>query len=412
MLKKRVDALEQASKQNNQEAKQLGGLKQDPDSSTSTPAEDKQQPDMASGPAKVKTKLPTNSQLQLYVEFRSRSWQEDGKISDWITIDPDTAKETTRAAERRPYQYDIDEEDRFIFRVFKSAELYEKLLQLCPPGQDGQVFLSQSQLVFKDVFNLLHCKDDLRAFKIKLEEHRNKTKSGNQSDPTTLSSDGIEELAGYSSSKIDKMLEEIDIFEELYKLEGHMSHIKSAGERLQMLVERRKIDCGSVKGLFHMDQLVVFRELRDEWVVAKVTSVTANDDYNLRSEIQLVVECKAIDFDGKNFRYHQYRKKIDKFNGTRKITELEIYPLNYHPKWNELISKSIESGQKWYDLHKKFVEPTQYEVSDEARRNGTVMELDKARHRQSRIAVMHFSSYCETFQEDRDIDETGKGSQV
>ncbi len=99
---------------------------------------------------------------------------------------------------------------------------------------------------------------------------------------------------------------------------------------------------------------MVFRELRDEWAVARVKTITANDEDHYRlldQDTELQLECEAIDFDGKSFRNNLYRREIAKFSGSRSITELPVYPLSYHHEKEKLIKESIESGMRWKKLH-------------------------------------------------------------
>ncbi|KAJ4407660.1 hypothetical protein N0V82_009862 [Gnomoniopsis sp. IMI 355080] len=405
-IRQRVEALEQANTKRYQQAERLGRLEQDVKSPPPRPAGDEQQSGTTNGSATNPSPIDHSPKLlERYVEFRTRSWQEDGKVSDWITINPNTGEKTSRPSERKLYRYDIDQEERFIFSVSKSAALYKELLAFCPPGVDGQVELSQNQLVFKDVFTLLHYKGNLEKLKIKADfELENKKSEGDNASATANPKSG-----GTSEDDLKRVLQEIQVFWELYRLEGHgVGHLKFAEERLEWLRKQKIIDCESVKGLFHKDELVVFRELRDEWVVAKVTSVTANDGYRFLDRVQLAVECKAIDFDGQNFRYHQYHKEISKFSGTRNITELEIYPLEYYMdqgRRTKLLKDSIDCGRRWYEMHQDFVQPTQQITSDKATQEGT-------EPRRPRTAVMHYSGYCETFEEDPDRDENGKGCQL
>lgn len=295
--------------------------------------------------------------LNNYVEFREEFFSESNLRTEWKVVDAWSRKETESSSQKKSFRYDTKENGNLVFSVFRTAKLYHKLLELCPPAHDGQVNVDEDRLEFKDVFPLLHCRESLQRYEPPDEATR----------------------------------QELEVLNELYEREGHLSY---AQRRYDELLRDKKIDCTSLKGLFYRDQLVVFRELRDEWAVARVTTVTAGLEDDMYVENALELECKAIDFDGMHFRAHLYRREIKYFSGTRNITELPVYPLDFFHGKKKLIQDSIDSGRRWKKLHESFM----------------------TENKQPRAAVMQYVGYCETFDEmgarrSRDEDES-MGSEV
>lgn len=352
-LVQRVDALEQlqSGQRTQEDAKQS---QQDSD-----PTRLNSQQDTMGGNSRGDTdptKLLTGEDLlQSKVEFRHKIFIEDKREFTWVTIA--ASAEQRAASKAKPFRHDTDERGQFIFSVSSSANIYRKLLELCPPSNDGQVNLSADRLVFEGEYPLLHCKKGLKEYEKTLSEETD-----------------------------EAIRSELQVLEQLYDCKGRL---KDAQNRLDDLVKQKKIDFESLKGLFHRDQLVVFRELRDEWAVARLNMVTANDLLTqFGHETELELQCTAIDFDGKDFRSHMYRKKIPFFAGNRNITELPVYPLDYSEHKNRIVENSIKSGHNWWKLHKRL------------------------RDREVNAAVMQYEGYCETFGEDGNDEEGGKGSQV
>lgn len=64
------------------------------------------------------------------------------------------------------------------------------------------------------------------------------------------------------------------------------------------------------------------------------------------------VLCEALDWDPeeKQFIRTQSRVMIAPFAGTVKITELDIYPIQYHPAEQEVRRALLERGRKWAGL--------------------------------------------------------------
>ncbi|KAI0378642.1 hypothetical protein F5Y04DRAFT_290814 [Hypomontagnella monticulosa] len=301
-----------------------------------------------------KTEEGTSTELSFlrnYVEFRKQAFSEGKVPLKWVPdIEMDIGEKPTT---RRPFRYDSYEDGRLAFAVHRSAALYDTLVKLCQPTYSGQVTASDDyQEIANSAFPLLRCRDDLK----KME----------------------------NSASDERITMELKAMHHLYEREGHL---RSAQRRYDDLLQNKKIDFASLKGLFPINQLVVFRELRDEWVIARVKTTTAGDEldtfrlHSLRSNLRL--ECEAIDFDGKSFRNHMYQKLIKQFSGTRNITELPVYPLSFHHDKESLVEESIRSGARWRDLHRKLATPEGRPVAQ----------------------VMQYVGYCEVFRKHDDDDD-------
>ncbi|KAL8771692.1 MAG: hypothetical protein Q9209_002883 [Squamulea sp. 1 TL-2023] len=57
------------------------------------------------------------------------------------------------------------------------------------------------------------------------------------------------------------------------------------------------------------------------------------------------LQCSKIDWDGNRFGYSQVHEGISLFGGTKAITELEVFPLQYHDRPNEIIKELVERGR-------------------------------------------------------------------
>ncbi|KAL2276793.1 hypothetical protein FJTKL_00452 [Diaporthe vaccinii] len=300
--------------------------------------------------------------LLCLVEYREKVYIDRMGKFDWKVLSAEADQKTTLG--RVSFRYDTDENGKLAFSVFKTAKIFQWLYDHCPPAAHGQVNVLRDALVFEDAFPLLHLRQDLNDYKEKLGN--DKTENANHKP----------------------IQDEIEVLDQLYSQKGHF---KDALDQYNTMCKTRKIDFRSLKGLSRKDQLVVFRELRDELAVARVTLITATDENDRYGrDVKLDLDCKTIDFDGKRFRYHLYRKTIDVFTGSRNITELDVYPLEYSHEKDDIIRKSIDSGGKWWDLHKKLTDA----------------------HGQSSATVMHYDGYCETFGENARDENGGKGSQL
>ena len=284
--------------------------------------------------------------LSDYVEFRREIYVEEKLSTVWVSdtvAEPDEEK-TSR---ERQFRYDTHENGEMSFSVSRSAALYKTLLEICQPAYDTQIRVTRNALEIDGEFALLHCRQKLKE----MEE-----------DPMTDDATRIE----------------LQVMEMLYERKGHLLDAK---QRYDELLDDGKIDFKSLKGLFYKDQLVTFRELRDEWAIARVKTIETGR--RLDDEFDLHLECEAIDFDGESSRHHLYRKYIKWFSGTKNITELSLYPLSFHREKDELIGVSIESGERWERLHRQL-------VTNDGR---------------PRSMIMQYSGYCEACEDDVDSDD-------
>ena len=60
--------------------------------------------------------------------------------------------------------------------------------------------------------------------------------------------------------------------------------------------------------------------------------------------------CRSLHYDGKFFGEVQSFLKIPEFRGARKITSLEVYPLQYHERPTEIRNSLVERGRKSLSL--------------------------------------------------------------
>ncbi|KAF4465443.1 ATPase [Fusarium albosuccineum] len=72
-------------------------------------------------------------------------------------------------------------------------------------------------------------------------------------------------------------------------------------------------------------------------------------DYNEKMSC-LIIEAKFTDWDGSQFGYTKQLLPMCRFSGTRKITDLNIYPARLHPFEEEMKSKLIARGKKFQTL--------------------------------------------------------------
>lgn len=99
------------------------------------------------------------------------------------------------------------------------------------------------------------------------------------------------------------------------------------------------------------------------------------------------VEGKYLDYDGKKFGYDRMVEEIPVFKGTKKITSLNCYPLEYHKSALQLFWDLIERGKKFVALagvNYKSYQGTAYVMNSgsvaRVNINGRVM-VDRAMHR-------------------------------
>ncbi|KAL1848120.1 hypothetical protein Daus18300_013720 [Diaporthe australafricana] len=294
-----------------------------------------------------------------YVQFREEI-SNGGKL-EWNPVQPSDATSSTPG---HAFRYDINVSGDLVLSVFRGkSRLYDDLRKLCNPAYHGQVNEREGRLEIADLNPLLHARDQLEELKLK---------------------------GSLDSEKRD----ELEVLLQLYKeQEGWPSHLWHAMDQYDKMLKTAKLDWKSLKGLFHIGQLVVFRELRDEWAVARVTMVSSNEHYEYSMGLEMAelqLNCEAIEFDGKTCRTHVYRKIIPHFAGTKEITELPVYPLKNCPeeRKKKIKDDSIKSGNEWRELVAELSE------------NGS-----------PRAAVRQYEGYCETFGQDaNDEINGGRGS--
>ncbi|KAJ9656880.1 hypothetical protein H2198_004633 [Neophaeococcomyces mojaviensis] len=68
------------------------------------------------------------------------------------------------------------------------------------------------------------------------------------------------------------------------------------------------------------------------------------------SGMKFTIRCDMIDWDGEKFGKITMSEQISKFKGTKQITSLPSYPLQFHQKAEEMKNKCIERGRRFRDL--------------------------------------------------------------
>ncbi|KAF7986681.1 hypothetical protein HWV62_20186 [Athelia sp. TMB] len=86
--------------------------------------------------------------------------------------------------------------------------------------------------------------------------------------------------------------------------------------------------------------------------------------------------CEALDWDPeeKCFIRTQSRVMIAPFVGTQKITELDVYPIEYHPREKEMRKTLVERGRKWAQF--TGVHHMQYKATAAIRSQGKVIKYN------------------------------------
>jgi hypothetical protein len=62
------------------------------------------------------------------------------------------------------------------------------------------------------------------------------------------------------------------------------------------------------------------------------------------------LNCKSINFDGKNLGYEKEKFTIDEFTGTRPITTLPFFPFHFHSEYAWLERRFADRGRKFNAL--------------------------------------------------------------
>jgi len=68
------------------------------------------------------------------------------------------------------------------------------------------------------------------------------------------------------------------------------------------------------------------------------------------SGMKFTIRCDMVDWDGEKFGKTIMSEQISKFKGTKQITTLPSYPLQFHPKAEEMKKKCVERGRRFRDL--------------------------------------------------------------
>lgn len=100
---------------------------------------------------------------------------------------------------------------------------------------------------------------------------------------------------------------------------------------------------------------IVFTSLNKRPVAAKLKT---GGVYRGRHEDLYHLECEMIFGNGEIFGWSQPRFDIPEFDGTSKITDLCVYPLKYHQKFDKIKKQLIDNGKAYERLmgfhHKRY----------------------------------------------------------
>lgn len=128
--------------------------------------------------------------------------------------------------------------------------------------------------------------------------------------------------------------------------------------------------------LFRPNTLVLNRhELTDEYriLLARRAGYGQHEDRTR----YLKVVCDIIHDDGELFGYTRVVLAVNEFRGVKKITDLDVYPLEYCPVKDDLYKSSTELGKKFAKMPKH----AYYEMTGQAMRERSVQERYSYWHR-------------------------------
>ncbi|KAK1486018.1 hypothetical protein CCUS01_15214 [Colletotrichum cuscutae] len=110
------------------------------------------------------------------------------------------------------------------------------------------------------------------------------------------------------------------------------------------LLQNRVMTYSLLWALFVPGKLVVTTDDRDERFF-----ITHRSEFDFKCK-RLVVHAKFVDWNGERFGYSDDTLCIDEYSGTRPITDLEVYPVDFHESREASEIEAIKRGQKFRDL--------------------------------------------------------------
>ena len=126
-------------------------------------------------------------------------------------------------------------------------------------------------------------------------------------------------------------------------LRSELNHVMS---EIEDLTNNGVITYSLLWALFEPGEHVVTNKDGQErvYVIESVDYVT-NDKVH-----HLAIKTRYIDYNGEDLGYAGSGLRINKFQGTRSISELNVVPAAFHPQKDELTARMIARGKKFYDL--------------------------------------------------------------
>jgi hypothetical protein len=126
-------------------------------------------------------------------------------------------------------------------------------------------------------------------------------------------------------------------------LRSELNHVMS---EIEDLTNNGVITYGLLWALFEPGEHVITSKDGQERIY-----VIESSDYITNEKVHHVnIKTRYIDYNGEHLGYTASNLKINKFHGTRSISELNVCPLALHPQKEELTARLIARGKKFYDM--------------------------------------------------------------
>jgi hypothetical protein len=297
---------------------------------------------------------------QKLITFRRKKFNE--KESRLQYMEEENLVKTEQSSVRNPLRHDINDISEkgqvtvSIFRAEDKGGLYDAFREICPRDGYEDISVDERRIKIRNPIPLLHYMNALETLKERV------SKEGPASGRLYQEVDALLNLCRYPQGPIFK-----------------------AHRAARELMETNCIDFENIRAPFRLGQLVLLKELRDQWVVRRVTRLSVLTVNRNTDKEEFPITCESIGFDGRKFQYVTHQTSIEYFAGIRDITELSVYPLEKLPdrKRKDIIDQLIVRGNHWYSLHLSLID-------------------EKLRQRSQ---LKEYRGYCEGFDEDDDDDD-------
>lgn len=115
------------------------------------------------------------------------------------------------------------------------------------------------------------------------------------------------------------------------------------------LLEEKKINFKNLWTIFAPNTLIYYRDSLDNDRISRLQSSQVLKDQN--GSVFHVIEATHIDSDGVRLGIVKEMQKIPQFEGALSITELPVYPVEYHAHRRDLVRRLLERGETQLDFH-------------------------------------------------------------